>query len=111
MSATPILLAKGTTDLFLLPQMANRHGLIAGATGTGKTVTPAAGAEKPSFFGSLLSGFGGGASAPAPRSRGGRVPDSLATTMAKSAVRTIGSSVGREIVRGLLGSIFGGRRR
>ncbi len=26
-------------DLFLLPQMANRHGLIAGATGTGKTVT------------------------------------------------------------------------
>ena len=26
------------TDL-LLPKMANRHGLIAGATGTGKTVT------------------------------------------------------------------------
>ena len=26
-------------DLVLLPQMANRHGLIAGATGTGKTVT------------------------------------------------------------------------
>ena len=25
--------------LFLLPQMANRHGLITGATGTGKTVT------------------------------------------------------------------------
>ena len=25
--------------VFLLPQMANRHGLIAGATGTGKTVT------------------------------------------------------------------------
>jgi DNA double-strand break repair helicase HerA and related ATPase len=35
----PILIAKGTTDLALLPQMANRHGLIAGATGTGKTVT------------------------------------------------------------------------
>src|ERR1043165_926880 len=35
----PILVAKGSTDLFLLPQMANRHGLIAGATGTGKTVT------------------------------------------------------------------------
>lgn len=33
----------GTGDdhrpVFLLPQMANRHGLIAGATGTGKTVT------------------------------------------------------------------------
>ena len=27
------------TPVFLLPKMANRHGLIAGATGTGKTVT------------------------------------------------------------------------
>ncbi|MBO5564330.1 MAG: DUF853 family protein [Lachnospiraceae bacterium] len=26
-------------NLFLLPKMANRHGLVAGATGTGKTVT------------------------------------------------------------------------
>ena len=35
-----ILLAKNDTqELFLLPQMANRHGLITGATGTGKTVT------------------------------------------------------------------------
>ncbi len=38
--ADPILVAKsGSEDLFLLPRMANRHGLIAGATGTGKTVT------------------------------------------------------------------------
>ena len=28
-----------TQKLYLLPQMANRHGLIAGATGTGKTIT------------------------------------------------------------------------
>ena len=36
----PMLIAKNaTTDIFLLPQMANRHGLITGATGTGKTVT------------------------------------------------------------------------
>lgn len=35
----PILTAKSTKDLLLLPGMANRHGLIAGATGTGKTVT------------------------------------------------------------------------
>ncbi len=35
----PILIARGTADLELLPQMVNRHGLIAGATGTGKTVT------------------------------------------------------------------------
>ncbi len=35
----PILVAKAAGNLELLPQMANRHGLIAGATGTGKTVT------------------------------------------------------------------------
>src|SRR3954471_10278461 len=34
-----ILVAKASDDLFLVPQMSNRHGLIAGATGTGKTVT------------------------------------------------------------------------
>ncbi|HQQ49592.1 MAG TPA: DUF853 domain-containing protein [Spirochaetota bacterium] len=35
----PLLIAKGEKDLFIIPSMANRHGLIAGATGTGKTVT------------------------------------------------------------------------
>jgi uncharacterized protein len=35
----PLLIAQGNTPLYLLPQMANRHGLVAGATGTGKTVT------------------------------------------------------------------------
>ena len=34
-----LTIAKGSNDLVLLPRMANRHGLIAGATGTGKTVT------------------------------------------------------------------------
>jgi DNA helicase HerA-like ATPase len=34
-----LLIAKGESDIYLLPNMANRHGLIAGATGTGKTVT------------------------------------------------------------------------
>ena len=34
-----LLIAKGTSPLYLLPHMANRHGLITGATGTGKTVT------------------------------------------------------------------------
>jgi DNA helicase HerA-like ATPase len=34
-----IYVAKGDSSLCLLPQLANRHGLIAGATGTGKTVT------------------------------------------------------------------------
>ena len=36
---SPLLIAKGKGNIFLLPKMANRHGLIAGATGTGKTVT------------------------------------------------------------------------
>src|SRR5271156_6540597 len=35
----PLLIAQGELPLYLLPQMANRHGLVAGATGTGKTVT------------------------------------------------------------------------
>src|SRR5215213_759642 len=35
----PILIAKARQPLSLLPALANRHGLIAGATGTGKTVT------------------------------------------------------------------------
>jgi uncharacterized protein len=37
--------------------------------------------------------------------------DGLAQSMAKSAVRTMGSAVGREIIRGVLGSIFGGKKR
>jgi DNA helicase HerA-like ATPase len=37
--------------------------------------------------------------------------DGLAQSMVKSAVRTMGSTVGREIIRGVLGSIFGGRKR
>jgi len=36
----PILVAKKDKDEFyLLPAMSNRHGVITGATGTGKTVT------------------------------------------------------------------------
>ena len=36
----PLLVAKaGDTEICLLPALANRHGLITGATGTGKTVT------------------------------------------------------------------------
>jgi uncharacterized protein len=37
--SNPILIGKGETDLYLLPQMTNRHGLVAGATGTGKTIS------------------------------------------------------------------------
>ena len=38
-SESKILLGKGEQPVFLDPRYANRHGLVAGATGTGKTVT------------------------------------------------------------------------
>ena len=34
-----LLIGKGENEAFIVPKMANRHGLICGATGTGKTVT------------------------------------------------------------------------
>ena len=50
--ADPLLIARhGSTECALLPGLANRHGLITGATGTGKTVTLQTLAEK-------LSGIG-----------------------------------------------------
>ena len=41
--------------------------------------------------------------------RGGK-HDGLVQTMARSAVRTVGTSVGKEILRGVLGGIFGKKR-
>lgn len=39
-SSKPVLIARnGDIESFLLPQMANRHGCITGATGTGKTIS------------------------------------------------------------------------
>lgn len=49
--AEPMLIAKNDEYIHLLPRMANRHGLIAGATGTGKTVTLQALAEQFSRIG------------------------------------------------------------
>ncbi|MDQ5946905.1 MAG: double-strand break repair helicase HerA and related ATPase, partial [Pseudomonadota bacterium] len=48
----PLLVARHqTTDLALLPALANRHGLITGATGTGKTITLQVLAERFSSIG------------------------------------------------------------
>jgi DNA helicase HerA-like ATPase len=47
----PLLVAKCERELFLLPALANRHGLITGATGTGKTVTLQRIAEQFSLIG------------------------------------------------------------
>lgn len=56
---TPIVIAKNINDtskeIVLLSQFANRHGLIAGATGTGKTVTLKVLAE--SFLESVFPSF------------------------------------------------------
>ena len=50
--AEPFLIAKSAAaECFLLPALANRHGLITGATGTGKTVTLQTLAEKFSQIG------------------------------------------------------------
>src|SRR5512134_2671010 len=41
MAGTPesLYIAKADHEIGIIPRMANRHGLIAGATGTGKTVS------------------------------------------------------------------------
>jgi hypothetical protein len=45
------------------------------------------------------------------RSRGGRSRQSVTESFFKSAARSVGSQIGRQLVRGVLGSLFGGRRR
>jgi DNA helicase HerA-like ATPase len=50
--SSPLLIAKNrNAELYLLPALANRHGLITGATGTGKTVTLQVLAERFSSIG------------------------------------------------------------
>ena len=50
--SSPLVVAKNDrTELFLLPALANRHGLITGATGTGKTITLQVLAERFSSIG------------------------------------------------------------
>jgi hypothetical protein len=44
-----------------------------------------------------------------PRPRG-RQPESLLEAATKSVVRAAGSQLGRQIMRGVLGTIFGGRK-
>src|SRR5262249_16960360 len=66
-------------------------------------VSPAAPGEKGPWYANLpLPGLPSGS---------GRRGDSVFEAMTKSAARTIGSSVGRQIVRGVLGSLFGSPRR
>jgi DNA helicase HerA-like ATPase len=66
----------------------------------GNDGTPAAGGG---IFDSLKGSLGG-------LMTGSGRKDSVVEAMAKSAARTMGSTFGREIVRGVLGSLMGGRR-
>jgi DNA helicase HerA-like ATPase len=59
-----------------------------------------------SGLGGVLGGLVFGSTGP----RGGK-RDGMIDLVAKSAARTMGSSIARQITRGVLGSIFGGRRR
>jgi DNA helicase HerA-like ATPase len=79
--AAPLLIAKtGKTELCLLPALANRHGLITGATGTGKTVTLQAIAQQlssigvPVFMADVKGDLSGLAQAGGPNSPGGDNP-------------------------------------
>ncbi len=71
--ALPIATAK--SPIALLPRMANRHGLVAGATGTGKTVTLRVLAEHlsgigvPVFLADVKGDLSGLAAPPAGRTR------------------------------------------
>ncbi len=95
----PLLIAKASDKTFsplvMLPNMANRHGLIAGATGTGKTVTLQVLAEQFSLIG---------------------VPVFMAdvkgdlTGISQPGKPHPKVDAGRRIMRGVLGSILGGRR-
>lgn len=77
-------IAKSSRDFCLLPGLANRHGLITGATGTSKIVALQVVVER-------FSAIGEG--------------------VVKNTARAIGSEAGRRIIRGVLGSILGGGRR
>jgi len=74
--------------------------------GSNQTGAAGASAEKSGGMFGGLSDVLFGSTGP----RGGQ-HEGLATAMVKSAVRTMGSTVGREIIRGVLGSMLGGKSR
>jgi hypothetical protein len=83
-----------------------------GATGTGSGVgaaAPAGGVAGSSGGGWLESA--GTALGGVLRSGGSRRGDTVVQAMVKSAARTMGSTVGRQIIRGVLGSLLGGSSR
>ena len=79
------------------------------AMGGGRGAGGGRGQEGSSAGGSILGGVGGGMLSEVLLGNGRR--DGILTAAAKSVVRSASSSIGREIVRGVLGSLLGGGRR
>ncbi|MFZ3119060.1 MAG: helicase HerA-like C-terminal domain-containing protein [Variovorax sp.] len=84
--ADPLLIARhDATECFLLPNLTNRHGLITGATGTGKTVTLQTLAEQlsgigvPVFMADVKGDLTG-------ISQAGRIGDKLAATLKERGI-------------------------
>jgi len=89
-------------------KLRGRAAASGSATAAGGGAAGAA-AGAPTSAGGMMDGLKGvlfGSTGP----RGARRPG-LAEAAATSAVRSIGSAVGREIIRGVLGSLLGGSRR
>jgi DNA helicase HerA-like ATPase len=70
---------------------------------TAETAAP----SQPTSSGNVLSDVIFGKTGP----RGGRQSQGILEAMTKSAARSIGSELGRQVLRGVLGSILGGKRR
>jgi uncharacterized protein len=79
------------------------------AAGTGTEAAPAGGVAGSSGGGWLESA--GTALGGVLGSGGSRRGDTVVQAMVKSAARTMGSTVGRQIIRGVLGSLLGGSSR
>jgi len=78
------------------------YEVLKSRAGVAAPTIPAAGPASPPWWENIPGMSGGGR---------GRRGDTVVDAMAKSAARAIGSSVGRQIVRGVLGSLLGGSRR
>ncbi|MGE5089485.1 MAG: helicase HerA-like domain-containing protein [Candidatus Levyibacteriota bacterium] len=98
-AASPL---KGTYDQTVDRESAYEK-LAGRAAASGGGAPPAAGDQGGGIMDSIKGSLGG-------LMTGSGRKDSLVEAMAKSAVRTVGSSIGREIVRGVLGSLLGRKR-